>query len=145
MLALVQRVKSGSVKLSKHKEKIESGLVIFVCLEDTDTESTFLKFGHKMEKYCFFNDEQGRFSRCINDISGEVLLISQFSLLASTNKGLKPSFHKAANYQDAKKLFKSLKEILCSRYNFYKFGEFGANMTVEIINDGPLTLTFKFK
>ena len=50
MLALVQRVKSGSVKLSKHKEKIESGLVIFVCLEDTDTESTFLKFGQKMAK-----------------------------------------------------------------------------------------------
>ena len=142
MRLLIQRVKRASVIIngnSNDKREINQGLCVFIGVTHGDDEKKADWLADKMAGLRIFSDSEGKINLSLKDIDGEVLLVSQFSLYASM-KGRRPGFSDAAKPDEAEKIYNyfvkkvktlGLKKISC--------GEFGADMEVEIINDGPLT------
>ena len=147
MRIVIQRVSEASVKIEeKIKGKIEKGLLVLVGIElaDDNTDADWL-----IQKICglrIFNDADGKMNLTIQDVNGQFLVVSQFTLHASTKKGNRPSYIRAARPEHAIPLYeyfiKTLQEI--SNTNI-ETGEFGADMKVSLVNDGPVTILMDSK
>ncbi|MBQ7733472.1 MAG: D-tyrosyl-tRNA(Tyr) deacylase [Synergistaceae bacterium] len=144
MRLLIQRVKRASVIINNNvqdKRSITQGMCVFIGVTHGDNESNADWLADKMTGLRIFEDPDGKINLSLKDIDGEVLLVSQFSLYASCVKGRRPGFSDAANPEDAERLYNYFVERVKSIMGQSKVscGEFGADMEVEIINDGPLT------
>ncbi len=145
MLCLAQRVKKASVRVNKDLvSSIDKGILLMVCFEQTDTQVQIDKLISKILDYSFFEGVSGKLDASLRKIGAELLIVSQFTLNASTKKGLKPSFHKAAPPDLAEELYNKLKASINLEYKNVKYGVFGAYMELELTNDGPFTLNFNF-
>ena len=145
MLCLAQRVKKASVRVNKDLvSSIDKGILLMVCFEQTDTQVQIDKLISKILDYSFFEGVSGKLDASLRKIGAELLIVSQFTLNASTKKGLKPSFHKAASLDLAEELYNKLKASINLEYKNVKYGVFGAYMELELTNDGPFTLNFNF-
>lgn len=144
MKAILQRVLSASVTIDKQVvSSIGKGILVFVAVAPGDTENDASALAAKILKIRLWDDEAGvRWKHNVKDIRGEVLCVSQFTLLASTKKGTKPDFHGALSGNDAKPLYQSFLSKMQEGYKFenVKGGVFQAMMEVGLVNDGPVTL-----
>lgn len=141
MRILIQRVSQASVTVDgKTISKIGKGLLILVGVghNDGEAESTFL--AEKAANLRIFEDEAGKTNLSILDVKGEAIVVSQFTLYANTSKGRRPSFIEAALPEVAEPLVNRFAELLLSHGVPTQTGQFGANMLVEIHNDGPVTI-----
>lgn len=144
MLALLQRVRRASVTVgSEEVGAIGPGLLVFLGLEPEDDRSKGEALIERVLKYRVFSDEEGRMNRSLRDVSGGLLLVSQFTLAADTRRGLRPSFSSAMPPSEAEPLFSELYEFAESQHHTVAGGRFSADMQVELINDGPVTFTLK--
>ncbi|EAQ97457.1 D-aminoacyl-tRNA deacylase [Congregibacter litoralis] len=140
MRALLQRVHSASVSIDGEVVgSIERGLLVFLGLEPGDSFAAGEKLLERIVKYRVFADEQGRMNRSLGDVSGGLLLVSQFTLAADTTRGLRPGFSTAMAPAEAEPLFTALFEHMGSVYSPLAGGRFGADMAVSLVNDGPVT------
>ena len=142
MKAVIQRVSDASVTVSnKTVASINLGLVVFVGINYNDSEDDMRKLCKKILGLRIFNDDSNKTNFSINQIKGEILLISQFTLCADTKKGNRPSFIKAMEPNKAKDLFDKLfNELIKSRLKIFK-GKFGSMMDIKLNNIGPMTIT----
>ncbi len=141
MKALLQRVTGASVSVGDEiVGRIGRGLVIFVGVADGDTEKDAQYLAQKTVSLRIFSDEVGRFNLSALDIKGELLVVSQFTLLANTKKGRRPSFIEAAPPAQAEKLFERFVEQARASGLKVETGRFQQYMQVEIHNDGPVTI-----
>ncbi|KAH8672984.1 D-Tyr tRNAtyr deacylase-like domain-containing protein [Ilyonectria robusta] len=144
MKAILQRVLSASVTVDKEViSTIGKGVLVFAAVAPGDTEKEADSLAAKVLKMKMWNDDSGgRWKRSVTDIEGDVLCVSQFTLLAKTTKGTKPDFHGAANPEDASRLYQYFVQKLRSEYREenVKDGKFQAMMEVALVNDGPVTL-----
>ena len=140
MKALIQRVSQGKVSVSSNQiASINDGMVILLGIFNNDTELDVLKVCKKILNLRIFNDSKNKINYNIKDVSGEILLVSQFTLCANTKKGNRPSFINAMVPNKAEKLFNMVKKEL-SLYVETKIGQFGAMMSLELTNEGPMTI-----
>ena len=141
MRALFQRVSQASVSVEGHVvAAIEQGLVALVGVARGDSEADARYLAEKTANLRVFPDESGKFNLSTLDISGEVLVVSQFTLIASTRKGRRPSFTEAAPPEEAEPLVNTFVQFLRSAGLEVKTGRFQQHMLVEIHNDGPVTI-----
>ncbi|MGC6432953.1 MAG: D-aminoacyl-tRNA deacylase [Crocinitomicaceae bacterium] len=142
MRVLLQRVSEASVKIEERVVgQIESGLLLLVGIEEEDSKNDADWLIKKIIGMRIFSDEEGRMNRSIQDIAGQFLVVSQFTLHASTKKGNRPSFIKAARPEQAIPLYEYFKEELRKQSNLIvETGQFGADMKVSLTNDGPVTI-----
>lgn len=147
MRAVIQRVSSASVNIEGERHaSIRTGLLILVGIEDADSIDDGQWLAGKIANMRIFNDDEGVMNKSVSDIHGEVLVISQFTLFASTKKGNRPSYIRAGKPEYASKLY----EIFCRQLSNelsrqVKTGVFGADMQVELVNDGPVTILIDSK
>ena len=139
---VVQRVVKCDLKINgKIFSSIGYGMVIFIGISKEDDLSLLNKLAYKISKLRIFNDEFGKMNKNINEINGEILLVSQFTLCADTKKGNRPSFIAAASPENAFKIYNSFIEELKNHINTkIQTGKFGADMKINLINDGPVTI-----
>lgn len=141
MRAVVQRVKKSSVTVDeKITGQIGQGLMVLIGVEDGDTEKDADYIADKICGLRIFEDDGGKMNLSIEDIGGEVLAVSQFTLLADARKGRRPSFVKAAAPEEANALYRKVIDKISSRNINVEEGIFQAEMLVEIHNDGPVTI-----
>ena len=140
MRALLQRVLEAKVVVDGETTgEIQHGILVFLGLGKEDTLDKGKKLIDKILKYRFFDDEQGKMGWNVAQANGGVLLISQFTLYANTQKGLRPDFAPAMPPVEAKALYDDLLDYLRSQYEHVASGVFGADMQVHLINDGPVS------
>lgn len=145
MKVVVQVCKSASVKIDgKVNGKIDKGYVILVGFTDGDNEEIIKKMASKIVNLRVFYDENDKMNLDIKSVNGKILSISQFTLYAKLN-GRRPSFSSALNYKDASKLYDYFNEKLREEDVKVETGIFGADMKVELINDGPVTILIDSK
>lgn len=141
MIALIQRAKSGSVTIDgKTHSEIGHGMVILLGVLDEDSDSVIDKLVDKIINLRIFSDSAGKMNLSIIEVKGEILAVSQFTLAADLKKGRRPSFINAKEPVEAERMYELFVSKLKSQKIGVKTGEFGANMQVEIINDGPVTI-----
>ncbi|XID74942.1 D-aminoacyl-tRNA deacylase [Alkanindiges sp. WGS2144] len=146
MRALIQRVKQAKVEVNgKTVGQIEHGLLVFVGLGKTDTLQTSEKLLKKLLAYRVFSDDSGRMNLNVEQVNGGVLLVSQFTLMAETKKGLRPDFGPAMPPDAANTLFAQMLEQAKVLYPQVQTGEFGADMQVSLVNDGPVTFMLEME
>ena len=149
MIALLQRVKFASVTVGEKKiASIQQGLLVLLGVEKNDDENTVEKLAEKILKYRIFADSDDKMNLSVLDIKASVLMVPQFTLAANTKKGLRPSFSAAASPEKGLALFTQLVDIMRVKgdleaddlsANWLQTGQFGADMAVELLNDGPVT------
>ncbi len=139
---VVQRVVKCDLKINrKIFSSIGYGMVIFIGISKDDDINLLNKLAYKISNLRIFNDEFGKMNKNINEINGEILLVSQFTLCADTKKGNRPSFIAAASPENAIKIYNSFIEELKNHINTkIQTGKFGADMKINLINDGPVTI-----
>ncbi|MFP7480335.1 D-aminoacyl-tRNA deacylase [Weissella paramesenteroides] len=143
MRIVLQRVKSASVSIDETVVgKIDVGFVLLVGIADSDTEAELDYLVRKITKLRVFEDLVGKMNLAIEDVGGQILSISQFTLYADTKKGNRPSFTKAGAPDFADKMYQLFNKKLRDTGLTVETGEFGANMQVQLINDGPVTIIF---
>lgn len=141
MRAVVQRVSSASVRVDGAVVgACGGGLLVLVGAGHDDTSETATRLAGKIARLRIFPDEQGRFDRSLLDIGGEALVVSQFTLVADTRKGNRPSFTDAAPPERAEPLVEAFVAALGAAGVRVETGVFGARMAVELVNDGPVTI-----
>jgi D-aminoacyl-tRNA deacylase len=141
MKALLQRVTHGSVSVSGETiGSIGNGLVVFIGVEHGDTIKDIQYLSQKIIGLRIFEDNDGKFNLSVSDIQGQILIISQFTLLADSRKGRRPSFTEAAPPGEAEPLFNEFVNVVKSSGLRVETGRFQAHMLVEIDNDGPVTI-----
>ena len=147
MRVVIQRVSQASVTIEqKIKSEIGAGLVILLGIEEADTSEDVEWLVRKILQMRIFPDDEGVMNRSLLDVAGEILLISQFTLHASTKKGNRPSYIKAAKPDQAIPLYQKTIALLESELGkAIGTGEFGADMKISLINDGPVTITMDSK
>ena len=147
MRAVIQRVQHASVTIDgKLKSRIQKGFLVLLGIEDTDTEEDKEWLARKIISLRVFDDEQGVMNRNIQDAGGEILVVSQFTLMASYKKGNRPSWIRAARHEHAIPLYEAFTERLSQDLpGRVQTGEFGADMQVELLNDGPVTICMDTK
>ena len=145
MKLVIQRViQSDLIIDNKTYSSIGYGMLIFIGISEYDNECFLNKTASKVSRLRIFNDEFGKMNKNINDINGEILLVSQFTLYADTKKGNRPSFIKAAKPENAIKIYNSfIKELQTYIKTKIQTGKFGADMKINLINDGPVTITLE--
>jgi D-tyrosyl-tRNA(Tyr) deacylase len=125
---------------------ISKGLIVYIGIEDDDNKNDIIWLSNKIVNLRIFNDDLGKMNLSVKDIEGEILLISQFTLFASTKKGNRPSFLRSAKPDYANKMYETFKEYIRSTHNIMvSCGIFGADMKVSYINDGPVTIMIDTK
>lgn len=140
MKALLQRVSRASVEVDAHcVGEIEQGLLVLLGLDSGDDRAAADRMIDKLLAYRVFADSAGRMNSSVVDIGGGVLLVSQFTLSADTRKGLRPSFSSAMPPAEAQQLYDYFLAQLQQRYRCVAAGQFGADMQVSLVNDGPVT------
>jgi D-aminoacyl-tRNA deacylase len=141
MLALVQRVREARVDVDGSTVgAIGRGLLVFVCAEPSDTPAVAAKLVDKLLKLRIFADDAARMNRSLQDVGGGLLLVSQFTLAADTAGGNRPSFSGAAAPALGEALYDELLRIARARHAPVAAGIFGADMQVQLVNDGPVTI-----
>ncbi len=141
MRALIQRVSQASVQIEGQIQgQIKQGLLIFLGVEDTDDQSDVQWLVRKIINIRIFSDEVGKMNLSVKEIEGGALVISQFTLHASTKKGNRPSFMKAASPTVAIPLYEAFIFYLEQEVDRVASGQFGADMKVSLVNDGPVTI-----
>lgn len=145
MLVVVQRVNEAKVVINEQiAGEIAQGLLILCGFESTDQEPTLLRMLEKCLNYRIFSDEQGKMNLSLKEIGGGLLLVPQFTLVADTKKGLRPSFSKAATPETGRLLFNQLLHFAFKMHPNVASGQFGADMQVHLCNDGPVTFLLQF-
>ena len=147
MRAVIQRVEKASVVILENEvAKIEQGLLVLLGIEIEDTKEDALWLASKIAALRIFSDEKGVMNKSITESGGEVIVVSQFTLHAKTKKGNRPSYIKAARPEQAIPLYQQFKDDLALAIGRQvQSGEFGAEMKVSLINDGPVTILIDTK
>jgi D-tyrosyl-tRNA(Tyr) deacylase len=142
MRAVIQRVTQASVSIGGQvRAAIESGLLLLLAVEETDTAEDIAWLSGKVARLRIFNDAQGLMNRSVQEAGGEILVVSQFTLFASTRKGNRPSFSRAARPEVAIPIYEAFVAQLSTDLGRPVLtGEFGADMKVALVNDGPVTI-----
>jgi len=140
VIAVLQRVSHASVFVDGAAVgQIGHGIVLFLGIEQGDTTEQSDKLAERVINYRMFADDEGKMNSCLQDTAGGLLIVPQFTLVADTRKGLRPGFEPAAPPQQAQPLFDQFVEAARSRYGQVAVGVFGADMQVNLTNDGPVT------
>ena len=144
MICLIQRVRSSQlhIKVALHAE-IGQGLLALVGIEKEDTEVNLARMLDKIYAYRVFSDSEGKMNLSVKDIDGQVLLVSQFTLAAETQKGLRPGFSSAMPPSLAQPLFETMVSLARQRHSKTESGLFGADMHISLLNDGPVTFILR--
>ncbi|HCW07889.1 MAG TPA: D-tyrosyl-tRNA(Tyr) deacylase [Cytophagales bacterium] len=147
MIAVIQRVAEASVTIDgKIKSKIEKGLLVLIGIEDADTDEDIQWLAAKIVNLRIFNDAYGVMNVSVKDEDGDIIIVSQFTLHASTKKGNRPSYIKASKPEVAIPLYKKIIDEISNQLGkSVSTGEFGADMKVQLINDGPVTIIIDTK
>ena len=146
MLALLQRVRQAQVDVEgRSVGSIGPGLLAFVCAEPGDDPGHADRLVAKILKLRIFADEAGKMNRSLQDIAGGLLLVSQFTLAADTASGNRPGFSGAAPPELGRALFDEVLRLARQRHPMVESGVFGADMQVQLINDGPVTLPLQIR
>ena len=146
MKIVVQRVSQASVKVSGEiVGEISKGLLLLVGIEENDEKEDAEWLSKKILDLRIFSDEEGKMNRSVKNINGEILCVSQFTLIADYKKGNRPSFIKAAKPEKAVPLFEYFKGLIKSSGLKTESGIFGADMKVSLLNDGPVTIVMDSK
>ena len=141
MRALLQRVRQSSVEVSGHTiGKIDQGLLILICAMEADSPKDADQLAAKISKLRIFTDDAGKMNRSLINIGGAALVVSQFTLAADTSRGNRPGFSSAAPPEEGRKLYEYFAKALAALGVQVETGEFGADMQVSILNDGPVTI-----
>ena len=140
MRILIQRVTSASVEVEcKKVGSIKAGLLVLLGVAPDDGKADLEKLAERMLNYRIFSDSEGRMNLSIKDISGELLIVSQFTLCADTSKGRRPGFSTAAAPELAESLYQDFVGYCSQQINKVETGIFGADIQVSLVNDGPVT------
>jgi D-tyrosyl-tRNA(Tyr) deacylase len=147
MRVVIQRVIEASVTINQQiHSQIETGYLVLAGFEENDLEEDLHWISKKITDLRIFSDQDGKMNLSVQDVEGEILLVSQFTLFASTKKGNRPSFIRSAKPEIAIPLYEELIKILNSlMLNRIKTGVFGADMQISLINDGPVTIAIDSK
>lgn len=146
MRGVVQRVRRASVSVdNKTIGEIGSGILLLLGVEDTDNDKDLEYMADKVPNLRIFEDENGKMNKSLMDVNGELLVISQFTLLGDARKGRRPSFIQAAVPDKAVPMYESFIDKMKEKEIVTHCGEFGADMQVELINDGPVTILLDSK
>jgi len=146
MRIVIQRISEANVKVEGELiNEINQGFLLLVGIENEDDAADVMWLVQKCANLRIFNDQDGKMNLCLADIKGEVLVISQFTLHASTKKGNRPSFIKAARPEKAIPLYDLFCEQLEAENIVLKKGIFGADMKISLVNDGPVTIVIDSK
>lgn len=145
MLTVIQRVTEARVDINNETVgTIKQGLLILCGFEPNDTYDNLNRMLEKCINYRIFNDDQGKMNLSLKNVNGGLLLVPQFTLMAETQKGLRPSFSKAAPPELGRQLFDNLVSRAQELYPDTQTGNFGADMQVHLCNDGPVTFLLQF-
>ncbi|HEY9050029.1 MAG TPA: D-aminoacyl-tRNA deacylase [Gammaproteobacteria bacterium] len=140
MIALIQRVTSANVRVNGEEiARIDNGLLAFIGVEKNDNEKQAKRLVERIVAYRVFEDADGKMNLGLKDVGGQLLLVSQFTLAADTKKGMRPSFSSAAPPEEGRKWFDYVVGLCRQEIDVVATGQFGANMQVGLINDGPVT------
>ncbi|MBQ6052515.1 MAG: D-tyrosyl-tRNA(Tyr) deacylase [Clostridia bacterium] len=143
MRAIIQRVSSASIKIDDNgiisEEKIGQGIVLLLGISSTDTESNLKLLAERCRGVRIFTDDNGKMNLSVNDIGGEALIVSNFTLCGDTSHGKRPSFINAARAEQAKPLYDKFVSLF-KEHTPVKTGIFGAHMEIIMVNNGPVTL-----
>lgn len=144
MIALVQRVLSARVDIAGSSVgSIGPGLLVLVCAEPTDSEAQAAKLVDKLLKLRIFSDDAGKMNRSVQDVAGGLLIVSQFTLAADVSGGNRPSFTGAAPPALGRVLYETVLRLAREKHPVVQQGEFGADMQVHLVNDGPVTIPIR--
>lgn len=140
MICLIQRVTQSQVTVNNEViGQSTAGMMVLVAFQAADNQQKLTKMRDKLLKYRLFSDDQGRMNLNIQQVSGDILLVPQFTLAADTKSGLRPSFSSCAAPDLAAKLFADFCELCLEQHPQTAKGQFGADMQVSLVNDGPVT------
>ncbi|GMM72575.1 D-aminoacyl-tRNA deacylase [Alteromonas gracilis] len=143
MIGLIQRVSQANVTVAGEViGEIGNGMLVLLGVEKKDGDEEIEKLSNKLCRYRMFNDEDGKMNLNIKQVGGEFLVVSQFTLVADTQKGNRPGFSRGASPEHGKAIYKKFVDTLKSKGMTVATGEFGADMQVGLINDGPVTFQF---
>ena len=146
MLGLLQRVKRAAVDIDGEcVGKIDQGILLLLGIEKTDTHASATKLIDKLLAYRIFSDEHKKMNCNVQQVDGGILVVSQFTLAADTNKGLRPSFSSAAPPAQAEDLYNYFVAQLRLKHSKVATGIFAADMQVSLVNDGPVTFMLKME
>lgn len=141
MKVVIQRVLNASVRVDGNiTGKIKKGLLIFLGIESGDSDDMLKKYADKIVRMRIFEDENGKTNRALSDVNGELLIVSQFTLCADCSHGNRPSFIGAKEPIEAKRMYEKFISVCREQVPVVEHGEFGADMKVELLNDGPFTI-----
>jgi D-tyrosyl-tRNA(Tyr) deacylase len=144
MIALIQRVSAASVTVNdKIIGEIEQGLLVFLAVQPEDTQAKAKRLSERVAGYRVFNDENGKMNLNVKQVGGDILVVSQFTLAADTNSGMRPSFTSAAKPEFSNELYQFFCQQLREKGFSVPTGEFAADMKVALLNDGPVTFTLE--
>jgi D-tyrosyl-tRNA(Tyr) deacylase len=144
MISIIQRVTTAKVTVNNQDiGKINAGILALVAVEKADTQKDAERLLERILNYRIFADECDRMNLSLRAINGGLLLVPQFTLAADTQKGNRPSFISAAPPEQGRQLFDYLQHLATSTYHNVQFGQFGADMQVSLINNGPVTFTLR--
>ncbi len=147
MKVVIQRVKSAELFVeNKFYSKIGLGLLVLVAVSKYDKHEDINWMANKLVNLRIFNDEKNQMNRSVDEVDGEIMIVSQFTLYASTKKGNRPSFIKSASGNFAEKSYSDFVDMVNRLYKFkVKTGKFGASMNIVLNNDGPVTIVIDSK
>lgn len=144
MIGLIQRVKSAQVSVDNNViGQINSGILLLLGVEKGDTDAHAKTLANKVSKLRIFADENDKMNLSLSDTAGELLVVSQFTLAADVKKGNRPGFSNAATHESSEMLYRYFIEYYQNNIGSCQQGQFGANMEVTLINDGPATFYLK--
>ena len=144
MIATVQRVSKAKVEINNSiYSEIGDGVLILLCVERDDDSMQAIKMSDKILNFCILEGDSGTMSASLRELEEDVMIISQFTLAAITNKGNKPSFHKAAKPNKAKEIYDQFVQIFKDSSLNVQTGKFGEIMNITLTNKGPITFNFR--
>ena len=144
MIGLIQRVSRASVTVeSKVIGEIDQGILLLLGVEKSDGDDEIEKLANKVSRYRMFADSDGKMNLNVEQVGGKILVVSQFTLVADTQKGNRPGFSRGATPEHGKVVYLKFVEALEAKGLAVETGEFGADMQVALVNDGPVTFHFK--
>ena len=144
MIATVQRVSEAKVEINNSTySEIGDGVLILLCVESDDDSVQAIKMTDKILNFCILEGDSGTMSASLRELEEDVMIVSQFTLAAITNKGNKPSFHKAAKPNKAKEIYDQFVQIFKDSSLNVQTGKFGEIMNITLTNKGPITFNFR--